>query len=104
MSEPYTPQHAMPIEEVARKRGIQTLLTGLGTDVTVALALVLATTVVPGMESWASVEASWSLWLLVGLRSVIQAVASWAIRRWADPSSTAIRQAEPERVADEGWQ
>ena len=85
------PQHAMPIEEVARKRGWQTLLTGLGTDVTVALALVLATTVVPGMTSWSSVESSWTLWLLVGLRSVIQAVASWAIRRWADPAGTDIQ-------------
>lgn len=85
------PRRAVPtVPEVARKRGVQTLWTGLATDVLVALALVLTTTVVPGMESWDSVVRSWSLWLLVALRSVIQAVASWAIRRWADQSATDV--------------
>ncbi|HJE52293.1 MAG TPA: hypothetical protein K8V15_10050 [Tessaracoccus flavescens] len=78
------------IPEVAAKRGWQTLLTGLGVDIVVALALVLTTTVVPAMESWESVVTSWPVWLLVALRSVIQAVAAWAIRRWADGSSTEV--------------
>ena len=85
------PRRAAPtVPEVAKKRGIQTLLTGLATDVGVALAVVLATTVVPGMESWDSVLREWPFWLLVALRSVIQAVAAWAIRRWADGSATDV--------------
>ena len=87
-----------PIEAVAAKRGWQTLLTGLGVDIIVALALVLTTTVVPAMESWESVVVSWPVWLLVALRSVIQAVASWAIRRWADGSGT---QVAPRRAEDD---
>ena len=75
------------LPEVAKKRGWQTLVTGLGVDVTVALALVLTTTVVPAMESWESVVTAWPVWLLVALRSVVQAVAAWAIRRWAAPSA-----------------
>lgn len=90
--DPDEPRRAVApsVPEVAKKRGIQTLWTGLATDVLVALALVLTTTVTPGMESWDSVLASWPLWLLVAARSVVQAVASWAIRRWADGSGTDV--------------
>ena len=94
MTDPTTPT----IPEVAAKRGWQTLLTGLGVDIVVALALVLTTTVVPAMESWESVVTSWPVWLLVALRSVIQAVAAWAIRRWADGSSTEVA---PRRAAED---
>lgn len=90
------------LPEVAKKRGWQTLATGLGVDVAVALALVLTTTVVPAMESWESVVTAWPVWLLVALRSTIQAVAAWAIRRWADPSAGTAIAAAPRRAADEG--
>lgn len=85
------------LPEVAKKRGWQTLFTGLGVDILVALALVLGTTVVPAMDSWESVITAWPVWLLVALRSVIQAVASWAIRRWADTSASTDVEPEARR-------
>lgn len=83
---------------IAAKRGWQTLAQGLGVDVLVALALVITTVVVPGMETWQDVMTQWPLWLLVALRSVLQAVAAWAIRRWADNSGVEPRRALTEEA------
>lgn len=85
------PRHAAPtLPEVARKRGWQTLAQGIAVDILVALALVISTVVIPSMESWEDVVRLWPVWLLAFTRSGLQAIAAWAIRRWADKSGTAV--------------
>ena len=74
------------LSEVAKKRGIQTWYTGLAVDILVAVALVIATTVVPAMQSWQDVVTSWGVWLLAIGRSTLQAGAAWVLRRFADQS------------------
>jgi len=69
--------------EVAKKRGIQTLLQSLGIDVAVGLALALATLIGP-WESWGDVQ--WSILGFAVAKSIVQAVVSWVIRRYADAS------------------
>lgn len=81
-----TPTDQPTIDQIATKRGIQTWAQGLAIDVGVALALVVLSEIVPAMSDWQSVLSSWSVWLLVLLRSTLQAVCAWAVRRWADQS------------------
>ena len=89
------PRRAAPtLPEVAAKRGIQTWYQGLLVDVIVAIALVVMTDIGPGMQSWDEVATSGPFWLLLLLRSTIQAIAAWALRRWADPSGTKIQPAD----------
>lgn len=83
------PEDELPA--IAKKRGIQTWYTGLGVDILVALALVLTTTVVPDMDNWQNVMTSWPIWLLAFTRSGVQAVAAWALRRFADHSGVESR-------------
>lgn len=74
------------IKEIAAKRGRQTLAQGLAVDVGIGLALLLLTEVIPAMSSWQAVMTSWSVWLLLIIRTSIQSVASWFIRRYQDNS------------------
>ena len=80
-----TPTDQPTIDAIAAKRGWQTLVQGLGIDVVVAVALVVAT-IIPGIETWDDVSRLWPAWLLLLAKSVVQAAASWALRRWADRS------------------
>jgi amino acid transporter len=68
----------------AQNRSWRTLLTGLAIDVTVAVALVLATTLATANE-WGDLE-----WLIIAFslfKSVLQAVCAYVLRRFLDPSS-----------------
>ena len=71
--------------QVAQKRGWQTLLQGLGIDVLVAIALVIAT-VIPSIETWNDIGQLWPVWLLLITKSVLQAVVAWVLRRYHDKS------------------
>lgn len=65
----------------ARNRALRTFMTGLGVDVTVAVALVLLTFVGP-LGGWGEVQ--WSLLSFSLAKSVTQAGASFVLRRWLD--------------------
>ena len=77
------------IEQVAARRGVQTLTQGLAIDIIVAIALVVMT-ILPGVETWEDVTRAWPAWLLLVSKSVVQAVAAWALRRWRDASGVEI--------------
>lgn len=65
----------------ARNRALRTFLQGLGLDVLVAVAMVIAT-VTTSADAWQG-------WAVVGVslaRSVAQAAASYVMRRFLDPS------------------
>lgn len=72
--------------EVAKRRGIQTLLQSLGVDVAVALALALSVLIGP-WEGWEDVQ--WAVLGFVIAKSVVQAVVAWVIRRYLDRSGYA---------------
>lgn len=75
----------MSPDQIAAKRGTQTLAQGLAVDVIVAIAIVIAT-IIPGVETWADVARLWPAWLLLITKSITQAVVAWVIRRWGDPA------------------
>lgn len=77
------------LPEVAKKRGLQTLVQGLLVDVAVAVALVILT-ILPGVETWEDVMRLWPAWLLLIAKSLVQAVVAWVIRRWGDTSGVGI--------------
>ena len=96
------------ISEVAAKRGWQTLAQGLGIDVAVAVALVVAT-ILPGVETWDDVVRLWPAWLLLMVKSCVQALVAWVIRRYSDrsgmdiqPQSAAHPDAPPRRAQEPG--
>lgn len=72
-----------PLQEIAQKRGWQTLLQSLGVDVAVAIALALSLLIGP-WEGWSDVQ--WAVLAFVVAKSVVQAVIAWVIRRWFDQS------------------
>lgn len=67
----------------ASNRSVRTFLQGLGIDVAVGIALVLATTVT-GWTSWGDVQ--WAILSFSIFKSVLQAVAAYVMRRWLDKS------------------
>lgn len=73
------------LNEVAAKRGRQTLAISLGVDVLVALAIVLGA-VVGDLNSWQQLIEEASFWSFLLFKSVIQAVVAWVVRRWVDQS------------------
>lgn len=70
-------------QQVARKRGWQTLAQSLGIDVAVGVALAVATLVGP-WESWGDVQ--WAILGFAVAKSIVQAVVAWTIRRFRDNS------------------
>lgn len=77
------------LPEVAKKRGLQTLVQGLLVDVAVAVALVILT-ILPGVQTWDDVMLLWPAWLLLIAKSLVQAVVAWIIRRWSDKSGVNV--------------
>lgn len=69
--------------EVAKKRGVQTLVQSLAIDVAVGVALALATLIGP-WESWGDVQ--WAILGFAVAKSAVQAVTAWVIRRYVDQS------------------
>ncbi len=66
----------------ARNRALRTFVQGLGIDVLVAIAIVIAQVASQPLEAWQG-------WLAIGIslaRSVAQAAASYVMRRFLDRS------------------
>ena len=79
-------EHVQPtLPQVAAKRGIQTAMQGLAIDVAVAVALVVLASL-PQATDWAVVQAQAPIMALMIAKSVVQAVAAWVVRRFADQS------------------
>ena len=76
---------ALTLPEVARKRAWQTAFQGLLIDVAVAVALVVVASL-PDATDWAVVKARAPIMALMITKSIVQAVAAWVIRRYADKS------------------
>ena len=86
MTDKYVPERAHPtIDQVAQKRGWQTLTQGILIDVAVAVAVVIGT-IIPGIETWAQIGDMWPVWLLLISKSVVQALVAWVLRRYRDQS------------------
>ena len=79
------PNESLTLDQVARKRGWQTAVQGLSIDVLVAVALVVLATL-PDATNWAVVRDNWPVVALLVSKSVVQAVAAWVVRRFADQS------------------
>lgn len=75
----------LTLPEVAAKRGIQTAVQGLAIDVAVAVALVVLASL-PDATDWAVVQAQAPIMALMIAKSVVQAIAAWVVRRFADQS------------------
>lgn len=86
-------------EVLAAKRGWQTLMQGLGIDVVVAIMLVILY-YLPQLESWDSVLLTWTVIVFTLVKSVIQAIAAWFIRRYLDKSG--LNQGMPDVSAATG--
>lgn len=69
------------LREDARNRALRTFLTGLGIDVAVGVALVLVTYVGP-LGGWD--EFQWTVLSFSLVKSVIQAVGAYILRRFID--------------------
>lgn len=67
----------------ASNRSLRTFLQGLGIDIAVGIALVLAATVA-GWSSWGDVQ--WAILSFSLAKSVVQAVAAYVMRMWLDKS------------------
>ena len=87
MSTEATPEAAPSptLPQVAVRRGIQSAVQGLAIDVAVAVALVLLATL-PNATDWRVVRDGWPVVALLVAKSIVQAVAAWVIRRFADQS------------------
>lgn len=68
----------------AQNRALRSFVQGLGIDVLVAIGLVLATTF-DGANGWGDLE--WSILAFSLLKSVVQACASYVMRKYLDRSS-----------------
>ena len=87
MSTEATPEAAPgpTLPQVAVRRGIQSAVQGLAIDVAVAVALVILASL-PQATDWAVVQAQAPIMALMVAKSIVQAVAAWVIRRFADQS------------------
>lgn len=72
------------LEKDARNRTLRTFITGLAVDVSVGVALVLATFFVD-KNSWGEIE--WAILSFSIAKSVVQAVCAYVLRRFLDQSS-----------------
>jgi hypothetical protein len=83
----------------AKNRGVRTLLTGLAIDVAVGVALVLAA-YFASANSWGDLE--WAILAFSLAKSVVQAVCSFILRKFLDPSKfpTPLPPADPGEPAD----
>lgn len=68
----------------ASNRSVRTFVQGLGIDVAVGLALVLATFFID-KNSWGEIE--WAILTFSLAKSAVQAVAAYVMRLWLDRSS-----------------
>lgn len=84
----------LTLPEVARKRAWQSALQGLAIDVAVAVALVILASL-PQATDWAVVQAQAPIMALMVTKSVVQAVAAWIVRRFADQSGYDPATLEP---------
>ena len=86
MTTEHVPERLEPsptLQEVAARRGWQTLFTGLAIDVAVAVAFVIGAEVgrIQTMEEFLAPAL-----ILAVTKSAVQAAAAWVVRRWMDQS------------------
>ena len=84
----------LTLDQIARKRGWQTAIQGLAIDVVVAVALVILATL-PDATDWAVVRDNWPVVALPVSKSVVQAIAAWVVRRFADQSGFVPAEPKP---------